>query len=246
MSISALKDQPAAGQAYQGVITPTTLPHLFHKLWGMRATGVLKLTRDEITRTVDFESGHVLFASSNDRDDRFNQVLLKAGVISLKDLMRVLEVALATKDRLGEVMLRWNLITPQEVEKHVKMQVRDIIYDLFDWTKGTFVFEECGVQADPYALGVTADVMLVEGMRRISSWARVYNEVGGLNAEYLATNDMPTVVAGLPLQAEEREILEMCMTPVALGEICETSTLLDYQVCRVVWMFLILGALMKS
>ena len=88
--------------------------------------------------------------------------------------------------------------------------------------------------------------MVLEGIKRIDSWARVYEEVGGLNTEYRTTREMPKLTRDLPLSAEEKEILRMCDAPTSLEEICEASKLNDYDACRSVWALLILGALMKS
>ncbi len=246
MSLATVKEMQPTGPVHEGVIGATTVPQLFHKLWLRRATGVLTVSARAISKSVDFEKGCVQFASSTDRDDRFNHTLLRAGVISLKDLMHVLEVALASSDRLGEVMVRWNLITPAEAEKWVKVQVRRILVSIFNWTEGSFRFEERPIQTDSYALNIKGDAMVLEGVRKIKSWSRVYKEVGGLNSEYLATSKMPEIMAGLHLGPEEKELLHMCASPTSLGEMCEASTLLDLQVCKTVWAFLIVGALMKA
>ena len=83
-------------------------------------------TIPELRRTVLLQAGRVQFATSSDRDDRFNQVLINAGVIRLKDLLRAVEVALATRDRLGEVLVKMKMMTAADVEKHVRTQVRQI------------------------------------------------------------------------------------------------------------------------
>ncbi len=246
MSDTALNALQPAGKTHQGIIQSTTVPVLFHKLWKKRADGVLTVTNGPISKLVQFEKGYVQFASSNDQDDRFNHVLLKAGVISIKNLMKVLEVALASKDRLGEVMVRWNLITAQETEKWVKVQVREIVHSVFNWTSGSYSFEEKPIRGNSFSLKVKGDVMVLEGLRKTTSWARVYKEVGGLNTEYMATNDMPDIISGLPLKDEEKQLIYMCQSPTSLGEMCDASSLLDLHVCKVVWALLIVGALMKA
>src|SRR6266481_6410500 len=84
----------------EGDIRATTLPNLFHEFSVARATGFLHVSDGDIRKSVQFGEGHVLFAASNQRDDRFSQFLLKSGAISLKSLMRALEVMIVTKDRL--------------------------------------------------------------------------------------------------------------------------------------------------
>ncbi len=212
----------------------------------MRVTGFLHVTEGDVKKSIQFGEGHVLFASSNQRDDRFSQFLLKSGAISLKSLMRALEVMTVTKDRLGEVMVRFKMLTNEDVEKWIRVQVREIVYSIFQWTRGRYSFESRVPSAETIVIGAPADVVLLEAVKRIESWVRVYEEVGGLNTEYRTTRDMPKITRDLPLSPEEKEILRMCDAPTSLEEICEASKLNDYDVCRAVWALLILGALMKS
>src|SRR6266700_840211 len=106
-----------------GEIRSTTIPNLFHELSVARATGLLVVTDGDIRKSIQLKKGLVLFASSNQRDDRLNQNLLKA-----------LEVMVATKDRLGEVLIRYKLMTPDDVEKYVRAQVCEIVYSTFQFT----------------------------------------------------------------------------------------------------------------
>ena len=247
----AINEQPSRsmrpeGLPRQGEVRSDTIPSLFHDLSIRRATGYLTITDHDIRKTVQFGEGHVLFASSNDRDERLNQVLLKNDAIALKNLLRAIEVSLATKDRLGEVLVGWKMLKPQDVEKWVKVQVREIILGLFNRTHGQYAFEEKTPSSETIIVGVPADLMAFEGVRRISSWARVYEQVGSLNSEYRTTKDAATITRDLPLSAEEQELLKMCDEPTALVEMCDASSLSDYEVCRAVWALLVVGALMKS
>jgi len=230
----------------EGEIRSQTIPHLIHELALDRATGLLTVTDREISKKIQFNNGTVLFASSTDRDDRLNQILLQEGTLSLPDLMRALELSLSTKDRLGQVMVRLKLMTAAEVEKWVKKQVRSIVLSAFGWTRGRYAFKVQPIPSESITLGMRGDELLFEGVRRIVSWARVYEEVGGLNTEYRTTRDAASIVRDLPLVSEERALLDLCDTPTSLGELCESSKLGDYEMCKSVWALLILGALMKA
>jgi hypothetical protein len=235
-----------AGLPRKGEVRSHTIPHLIHELGAAGATGLLTLTDRDVRKTVQFVQGMVLFASSNDRDDRLNQLLLRSNVVSLPNLLKALELALATKDRLGEVMVRLKMMGAADVEKWVRLQVREIVYGLFGWTRGQYAFEEHQAKGESITLGVPADVIVIEGVRRVVSWARAYEEVGGLNTEYRSTREMSVIVRGLPLLPEEQQLLGLCDAPTSLRELCEASALSDFDVCRSVWALLIVGALMKA
>ena len=229
-----------------GEIRSNTIPYLVYELSAARLDGILAFTYHEIRKTIQLGHGSILFATSNDRDDRLNQILLKADVLPLKSLLKALELALATKDRLGEVMVRLKMMAMPDVEKWVKIQVEQIVHGIFNWTRGQYAFEEKKATGESITLGTPGNVVVLEGVRRISSWARVYEEVGGMNTEYRTTKDMPAIVRGLPILPEETALLELCDSPMSLGELCEAYALIDYDVCKAVWALLVIGALMKS
>jgi len=238
--------KPAAALPMRGEVQSRTIPNLLHDLGQRQATGVLTFTGRTVKKQVFFTSGSVQFAVSSDRDDRFNQTLLKAGAIPLKEVMRALEIALSTRDRLGEVMMRMKMLSQADVEKWVKVQVREIVFSLFNRTAGQWTFETRPVGVETIALAAPADVLVIEGIRRIASWARIYEEVGGLNAEYLTTTRAPAIAAGLPLLPGDKQLLDMCRTTTSLVEMCDASDMGDLQVCRSIWGLLVVGALAKS
>jgi hypothetical protein len=234
----------------RGEIQADTIPKLFVDLTAQQATGTLVVSGGPAAaparRTVTFRVGRVQFATSTDRDDRFNQVLIKAGVITLRDLLRALEVALATRDRLGEVLVRMKLLAPSEVETWVKVQVSDILFDLFEQPSGQWSFEAGPVAAESIRLDLPGDTVAVGAIRQATSWSRVYEQVGGLNAEYLATVRAERLAPALDLEPGEVALLEQCRVPTSLGEMCDASGMGDFEVCRAVWGLLLAGALMKS
>lgn len=246
MSAASPGKKPAASENPHGEIQARTIPYLFHDLGTSRATGILTVTGRTVSKTLHFKGGRLQFASSTDRDDRFNQILIRNGVIALRDVLRALEIALSSRDRLGEVLIKLKVLTPDEVTKWVQVQVEEIALSLFERTSGAWSFEPGPVAVESIAVDIPADNLVLEGVRRIRSWARTYEEVGGLNAEYLATRDVATVMLELPIDDTEKSLLAMCRTATALGEMCEVATVGDFDVCRAVWALLAVGALIKS
>ena len=244
--MSAPERKTEAAAPMRGEIQGETIPELLADLDVRRATGTLVVTTAGVRRTVLLQAGRVQFATSNDRDDRFNQVLIKAGVIPLKNLLRALEVSLATRDRLGEVLVKMKMVTAADVEKHVRTQVRQILFAIVDRPAGQWSFEPGPIGAETIRLDLPARVAAFEAVRRLASWTRVYERVGGLNAEYLAKGDAEEIALGLPLMPGERALLTMCRTPTSLGEMCDASQMGDFQVCRSVWGLLLASALMKA
>jgi hypothetical protein len=244
MRSAAVRTPPDAVR--QGEIRSSTIPYLFHDFAASRATGILTVTDREARKAVHVEGGVVQFASSNEKDDRFNNTLLRERVLPLRDILKALEVALATKERLGEVMVTWKMLDAAAIEKWIRVHLREIVLSLFNVTTGRFGFEPKRPGGETITLGIPADAVVVDGVRRITSWARAYEEVGGLNTEYRSTKDAAAIVRDLPLLPAEVDLLGKCDTPMSLGEILDVSRLSNYETCKSVWALLIIGALMKA
>jgi hypothetical protein len=246
MRAQAAKAAHPSREPREGDLHGDTIPYLIQELYTTRATGLLTLTDGDIRKSLQFREGMLLFASSNQRDDRLNALLMREGVLPLKSLMKALEVMMATRDRLGEVLVKWKLMTRDEVERWVRGQVREIAYSVFPWQRGRYLFEPKDPPAETITAGDPGNHVVFEGIKRIHSWARAYEELGGLHTEFLATRDAPEVIRQLGLSKDEKHIVDMCEQPMTLEEICDDSKLKDFDVCRLIWAFLVVGALMKS
>jgi hypothetical protein len=227
-------------------ILSETIPVLLHRLHQKGETGRLLLQKTVVTKTLQLERGAVVFAASNDRDDRLIQLFLKRGTVSLTHLMSALEVSLKSKQRLGEALLSQKRLTKDELARTLQDQLKEIVCSVFNWDSGAWAFEQGPASAEKVTLRLHPLALILEGIRRIESWARVYEQVGGMNAEYRATREAPELAEKADLLPGERQILNFTEEARTLSEICEVVRLNDFVVCKVVWGLLVIGALMKA
>jgi len=232
--------------AARGEIHSETMPALLRGHYERGETGTLTLRQGPIMKTVRLHRGAVVFASSNERDDRLFQLLLRRGAVSLPDLIKALEVSLKDKRRLGEILLAQRKIGREDLERGLQDQLKDIVCGLFAWTTGAWQFEAGEPPAESVTLKVHPLALILEGIRRIDSWARAYEVVGGMNAEYLATREAEGLAKKSELLPGEQQILNFCQESRSLSEICEIVPLNDFVVTKVVWGLLAVGALMKA
>ena len=237
-----MADQPAASE-----VRSDTIPGLVHRLHREAATGRLILRQGPVVKTLEFQRGLIPFAASNDRDDRLNQTLLNRGMVSLNDLMSALEVSLRSGERLGAVLLARKKLSEEDLDRALQEQLRDIVFGVFAWTEGMWEFEEKSPGApEKIVLRAHPLELILEGVRRIPSWGRVYEAVGGLNTEYRTTKEAPSLAEKARLMPGEQQILALCQETRTLSEICESVPMNDFVLCKVVWGLLIVGALMKA
>ena len=69
----------------EGTIHPTSLPSLLYSVCASRETGQILLRRDAgPEKNVYLKDGGIIFATSNNRDERLGQMLLRKGVVGVE------------------------------------------------------------------------------------------------------------------------------------------------------------------
>src|SRR5204863_6058548 len=99
--------------------------------------GTLAVWHAGVVKTVDFQRGRVVFARSNNPDDRLGEFLLRKGVVSLRQYLESSRL-IGPGKRQGAVLCELGAISTAELVRHVTEQVTEILYSLFTWTAGEY------------------------------------------------------------------------------------------------------------
>ncbi len=151
------------------------LADILMMLHNARKTGALTCTRGEVSKTLEWEEGQIVFARSSMREDRLDAYLLKHGSITEKQLKDA--EAARGDERLGATMIRLGILSESKIEEAVKGHVSEIVYSLFHWKEGALEF----VEGDPPIEKITLDAgvlnLIMEGARRLDEWALVREKI---------------------------------------------------------------------
>lgn len=137
-------------------------------------TGVLTLTRTDEwgLKRIYFDSGRIIFASSNIPDERLGEVLLREGRItkdqydiSVKILKE--EISKKTGKRQGTILVEQGFIGPQDLVWGVKHQVKEVIMGVFLWDDGIYEFKEGPLPTEEVIrLFMKTEDIIQEGLNR--------------------------------------------------------------------------------
>jgi len=233
-------------QVREGVLSSATFPALIYSILSRDETGIVTLTGEAAEKSIYIQAGRPIFANSNDREDRLGEVLFRSGRVSLGGLMASVDISLRTGKRLGAVMVEKGLIKPHDLVEGVRYQVRNIITSLFLWTRGRYRYAPGPLPTEEViTLKLSAGDIILEGIRRIESWGRIWEAVGGLDARYHATGRVERLSADLNLSLDEWTLLSHCDQPVTLQELCRRSRIEDFDICRFLWAMLTLGVISR-
>ena len=238
--------RPPARLEVAGTILPDTIPLLVHSIYRKRKTGLLTLREGDKEKSLSIRDGRILFAISNEVDDRLAQVLVQEGMVSFPDVVRGAEKAIRARKRLGTVLMETGVLEPRVLVAAVRCQVTQIVNDIFLWTSGICEFAAGELpEEEIITLDKSTGDMIIEAIKGIHSSRRILDAIGGLEQDFVLVKDLQEATADLTLGVEEWHLLSFFEKPMILEEVCQRCPLLDLDICRWVWSFLVLGLLEK-
>ena len=128
--------------AIAGALQDVALADICQLLAMGRKTGCLSLTDRSNFGYVYFAEGRVIYASVLNRPDRLGELLVRNNVIARSDLSAAMEAQARDKGaRLGELLVREGALTEEQLRRYISLQIEEAVYHLFSWGQGSFHFD---------------------------------------------------------------------------------------------------------
>ena len=227
----------------QGSLAERDFASLVQALHEKRWTGTLTLTQAGIGKSITVQEGRLVFASSSSPDDRLGELLLRRGKLTLKQFSDASR-AIAPGKRLGAILIEQGALAPKDLVRSVVDQTQEILYSAFQWTEGQYRLQEGPISAEAITLKISTPDVILEGIRRIESWTRVNAAIGGLDARYI--QGVRSLETTMTLTPERTVVLDALATEKAVAELCGTTPLSDFELCRTLWAFRVIGVARRT
>ena len=159
--------------AIKGSLKEASLPDVVQLLFLGRRSGCLSLADRQRHGSIYFQEGWITYASIVNRRDRLGDTLLASGAVSRAQIEQALALqAGAPGRRVGELLVSLGVLTPQDLRRHVRLQIEEAVYTLFAWDTGTFNFE-AGVRPEGQdeLERINPESLLLEAARRVDEWS---------------------------------------------------------------------------
>src|SRR5262245_46714703 len=210
-------------QGLKGNLSALPLPELLIQLRRSGSTGILSVEFEGTRKAVYFHNGRVVFATSNSPNDRLGETLLRLGKISVEEY----EMSLAQIShgrRQGKVLIEMGAMAPQDLWEGVETQVREIVFSLFEWPSGDFIFESTSLpQKEKVTVSFDPLALLLEGLRRIDPEGALKGRYPDPGLILECQKDVDT--SGL--EPFEKHILAVVDGQRSVAEICRESEIGD-------------------
>jgi DNA-binding NarL/FixJ family response regulator len=199
---------------------------LLERMYRERFTGRVLLRRRHAEKTIVFQHGRPVFATSNQPEDRLGALLARAGKITDEQAELSHRRALDTGKRMGEVLVENGFLKRRELLPAVRLQLEEILYSLFAWDQGEYTVapgepspgERIRLSAHPAA-------MVLEGVRRKYSRDVLVDIVGPPESalEIIDPTQRDTLMNVADLAPAERDIALAFDGARTLAEIADRS-----------------------
>ncbi|HZO18910.1 MAG TPA: DUF4388 domain-containing protein [Gemmatimonadaceae bacterium] len=224
----------------EGPLRELGIHDVFQLLDLSRKTGALTVVsalRDN-QGTVFFDGGAVIFASIRSNPHRLGDMLVRAGKISEADLelVRAMQQK-GDSRRVGELLLETEAITPKELERHVRLHIEEVVFELMSWHEGYFSFEEREISDAPgeASVRISTESLLMEGARRIDEWSRIESKVPHVGVVPVLAPLRPDHPSLLDLLPNEWEVLSEIDGAKDLREIALRLGQSDFDIAKIVY-----------
>src|SRR5688572_5752781 len=128
--------------AIEGSLQDVALADICQLLAMGMKTGCLSLTDRSNFGYVYFERGRVIYASVLNRPDRLGELLVRNNVITREDLSVAMKAQAHQKGlRLGELLVKKGALTDEQLQRYISLQIEEAVYHLFTWNQGSFHFD---------------------------------------------------------------------------------------------------------
>ncbi len=230
-----------------GWLEGISLPDLIWALSRAQQTGVLKVRRENITKTLYVQEGRIVFAASSDPNDRLGEMLLRRGTVTIEQLEEGL-TRLDTGKRLGTLLVEAGSLTAEQLVDAVLDQVKSVVLDLLTWERGEYDFVQGRLPThEAITLQMKTSELLLEAIRNIHSFSRIRLSVGPPRHVFRLAQDWVEAREELSFSEGERLLLgSLAKGPSSVEVLCREVFLSNFEIYRTLWAFKVLGVVVEG
>lgn len=226
--------------AIEGPLKELGIHDVFQLLDLSRKSGVLRIT-SRLRRNrgrVYFDAGQVIYAEIESNPYPLGELLLRAGKITEADLHQAREMQQrGDRRRLGEILVEIGAVSAADLEKQLRRQIEEVVFELMSWQEGYFSFAEGPVDELPAeaVARVPTEALLMEGARRIDEWSRIESRVPHLGVVPVFAPLDDGEAGALDLLPLEWEVLGAIDGERSVREIAELLGQPEFEVAKIVF-----------
>ncbi len=168
--------------AIEGPLREMGIHDVFQLLDLSKKTGVLEVNSDirKNSGVVHLKSGAVVFAELKSNPHRLGELLVASGRITSAEFDEARRRQYEGDARkFGAILVGIGAIVPSDIERQVRQQVEEVVFEMLGWREGWFSFSEGDLPEHGWDsdIRITTDALLLDGARRVEEWSGIKTQV---------------------------------------------------------------------
>ena len=210
-----------------------------------RFTGAVRFENDGIIKIIYFKGGDILSASTNDRTDSVDEILLRAGKVS-RDHVKQALARRKENETLGDALLTLGFITRKELTWARRVQVIGVIRSIHGWPAGSFQIVPDYLPKREEGTQFALPQILVEVVVTDQDRAKFDRAMDSGNAIFTKVDDFDFAWARLGLNQDADEIAAWIDGSHSASEIASLSGKDAFNVYKLLHALSLLGLLTRA
>ena len=150
-----------------GVLEAGAITDLLSYFNMFRKTGILTIELEGGLKSLYFQQGEIVFATSSFSSEDLGEVLFSLGKIE-QDTLQELRSLVNENTSLGKLLVERGIVAPKDLWLAARSQVEHIIYALFSANTGGFYFQSLPIEQEQILrLSMSTQNIIMEGLRRL-------------------------------------------------------------------------------
>ena len=181
----------------KGDLTTISLSEVFRLIDATGKEGTLIVSDADSKKAIHFaKTGIKLISTGIRKGLRIGELLIKSGIITGEQLSQALNIQKNSHLKLGEVLIQLKFVTEENIQRLVRFQIEEEIYDLYNWKDANFEFIEGQPPAEladqaQQAIELQLDInaLIVEANRRLEEWKSIRQVLTNTRTVYALTEE---------------------------------------------------------
>lgn len=207
--------------ALEGNLSSFGLEEILQLIAVQQKTGMLSVSINEKNTVLYFRDGKII--STRDRRSRtrdpFREYLMRYGVLSREDLVRLTQIGAESKLDLLDILTSENFLDEKTLAKQWRLHIQETLHDVLTWDQCSYKF----ISGDEVVAGVKGlgehivEPLLMECMRRIDEYPMLQEMFPAQGIRIAATNR--EIDPNAEMFESEKSVLPILKSPRAVRDV---------------------------
>jgi curved DNA-binding protein CbpA len=220
--------------SFHGLLKHYSLSDIFLDLQRSDETGILEFKNGPIYKRIFIKNGVVVFATSNQEEDRLEEILLRGDKITIDQYYQSVDIMKKERKSQGRVLVELGYLKPKELIWAVKQQSEEIILSLFSWEEGEVTFTEGPLPEETITLKLSAANLIFQGIKSINKLEYFKNICPTIDTILYYSAEPMNLFQNINFTEEDKYVLSLLDSTLTLKDIFSVSSIGEFKTMKII------------